>query len=425
MLGSYAPPGSLRLDASVHQRKVGGVRRHGCPWSSPPITPRGALQPVGISGSEVNQLTRNVHERPAVAGSAPPSHDLQHADLPVRAADGGQLRAVGEVDAEDGLREVDEGPEGRRRLARRAVEDLRLVLLGAAREDHGAVRVLAELRGEEHAGRLRRRGAPLHVLAHLARPGVPYLQGLLRAPGAGEDLLAVGREVDRVPREVAVPQGAHRVAPPRVPDLHRVVPASGQQYVGVHRVVLQREDAVRVPGRVLHVAPLERLDVPLRGLVVDAHEAVPAACRELAPVAEVVDAEDLVLPLRDGVQALPRLDVPVEDLPVELRVDRDQHALRLRLRRVGTPPQLRRGERRRAVLALRVVEDVLLLARLGAVDVDRAVRVGGGQVLVVGGEADAEAVRDGLEAWIARVLCSDPLVARADGRHFFDLACVV
>lgn len=174
-------------------------------------------------------------------------------------------------------------------------------------------------------------------------------------------------------------------------------------------MVLQREDPVGMSCGLLHVAPLQRHHLPLRGLIVDAQQPVLPGGGELAAVVEVVQAEDLVALLHNTVQALARFDVPLHDLTVELRVDGDQDALRLGGRRMGPPPQLRGGQRRLRELGVRrgAVQQELLASCLSAVHVNGAIRKAGGQVLVVRREAHAEAIRHRSVAGVHGVLGPD------------------
>mmetsp|Transcript_25406 Transcript_25406/g.69353 ORF Transcript_25406/g.69353 Transcript_25406/m.69353 type:complete len:299 (-) Transcript_25406:326-1222(-) len=260
-----------------------------------------------------------------------PSGEFEHAHLPVGAAHSGHLRVRRKVSAEDRLWQLHEGSKGLGLVPLGPVEELALVLLRATCDHHGARRVLAELRGKEHASVLRRGCPPLHSLSKLTGGIVPDLQGILSAPRASEDLTAIRGEVHGVAAEVAVPERAHRVASARVPDLHGVVPATGEDDVGFRGVVLQREDPVGVARRVLQVTTLERLHLLLRHLVVNPHDAVTAGRCELATIAEIVEAEDLVPALGDRVQTLAGLYVPVQYLPVELGIHRYQDALGLGL----------------------------------------------------------------------------------------------
>mmetsp|Transcript_62909 Transcript_62909/g.99781 ORF Transcript_62909/g.99781 Transcript_62909/m.99781 type:complete len:211 (-) Transcript_62909:8-640(-) len=184
-------------------------------------------------------------------------------------------------------------------------------------------------------------------------------------------------------------------------------------------MILQREDPVGMSSGLLHVAPLQRHHLPLRGLVVDAQQPVLAGRGELAAVVEVVQAEDLVALLHNTVEALARFDVPLHDLTVKLRVDGDQDALRLGGRRVGPPAQLRGGQRRLGELGVGrgAVQEELLASCLGAVDVNGAIGEAGGQVLVVRREAHAEAVRHRSVAGVHCILRPDAFRPGSKARH--------
>mmetsp|Transcript_43010 Transcript_43010/g.113339 ORF Transcript_43010/g.113339 Transcript_43010/m.113339 type:complete len:109 (+) Transcript_43010:717-1043(+) len=102
-------------------------------------------------------------------------------------------------------------------------------------------------------------------------------------------------------------------------------------------VILHSEDTVGVSRGVLLVSAGQGLHQALRGLIVDSDETILPGSHELAAVAKVIEAKDLIASFGDCVQAFPALHVPVVDLPIVFGVHRDEDALGLRVRRVRSP----------------------------------------------------------------------------------------
>ena len=103
---------------------------------------------------------------------------------------------------------------------------------------------------------------------------------------------------------------AHGSTHPQVPDLDIIVPTTGQQHVIVVLVEFEREDSIGVAGLASATTLESDFELPCL-LIVHAHYAVGAARRELGPIWFVVDSEELIQLVVDGVQECPRGRVPV------------------------------------------------------------------------------------------------------------------
>mmetsp|Transcript_37391 Transcript_37391/g.93842 ORF Transcript_37391/g.93842 Transcript_37391/m.93842 type:complete len:221 (-) Transcript_37391:506-1168(-) len=200
-------------------------------------------------------------------------------------------------------------PQGPEQVPALPLKHAGFVAAAAASNNVLSRQILGVLRGVQHTVLLVRGRRPRVVSDVLRGAEVPHLQLLLRPPRTAQDLVAL--EVHGVTGDVRPEARPDRNVLPYIPDLDRVVPAPGQDKVGIVNRVLERKHAVAVSGLGPPVAPAQGALERLRRLVVDSNLVVLAGGRKLQPVGAVVQGVDLVVLLDDGVEALHRRHVPV------------------------------------------------------------------------------------------------------------------
>lgn len=140
--------------------------------------------------------------------------------------------------------------------------------------------------------------------------------------------------VESITANVGPIYAAHSCTHPQVPDLDIIVPTTRQQHVVVVLVEFEREDPIGVAGLASATTLESDFELPCL-LIVHTHYAVGAARRELCPIWLVVDSEELIQLVIDGVQEFPRGRVPV--LQGTVSTHGDQHVLGHTWRCLGTP----------------------------------------------------------------------------------------
>ena len=140
--------------------------------------------------------------------------------------------------------------------------------------------------------------------------------------------------VECITANVRSVNAAYGCTHPQVPNLDIIVPTTGQQHVVVVLVELECEDSVGVPGLTSTTTLQSDLYLPCL-LIVHAHYAVGATRRELSAIWLVVDSEELVELVVDGVEEFPRGRVPV--LEGTVSTHGDQHVLGHTWSCLGTP----------------------------------------------------------------------------------------
>eukprot|EP00964_Phaeocystis_antarctica_P119957 scaffold83722_cov69-Phaeocystis_antarctica.AAC.1 len=267
--------------AEMHEGEEGTIFVTQVRGDKPPLSERAAQQNCtrhGQAAGGMRQLSRiraalAVHWRCVTA--SPQLLDPRHAadaDGVVSSGDREHAARVGEVDAVDAALARHRADDTL--LAAR--EDLDLARAGATRSDQVGAELLAELRAVEQArllaAALVQHGvwSPRHLTLNLARLEVPQLQLVAGPPRAREQ--SVAHQVERVTAHVRPVEGEDRRLGARVPHLHGVVPAGGDEDVRVGRAELDL-GRVRVGGRVRAGVGVHREDavgVALAGLGVPA-----------------------------------------------------------------------------------------------------------------------------------------------------------
>ena len=244
---------ALRLERHHHGTRglkrtaLGAETSHRSTSVQPNKIAQGAAKPQTVCGSS---HAPELHWRCVTA--SPQLLDPRHAadaDGVVSSGDREHAARVGEVDAVDAALARHRADDTL--LAAR--EDLDLAGAGATRSDQVGAELLAELRAVEQArllaAALVQHGvwSPRHLTLNLARLEVPQLQLVAGPPRAREQ--SVAHQVERVTAHVRPVEGEDRRLGARIPHLHGVVPAGGDEDVRVGRAEFDL-GRVRVEGRV-------------------------------------------------------------------------------------------------------------------------------------------------------------------------------